>query len=181
MLLPVFEPAAASPAIQAPPNQKHGPSLDDGVNLLCHVALATASSLIATTGPSIANQDHLFRKKKIPLTFSNQVWGMRSVRKSVQRWPVDLCPHRTDAERCISYMLSPTPQPWDQAGRERLQLREKGCPRTRFGLGYATVLQWPFWSANARARGGISFGSAKVWEECSFPSQTWRAVKGPSL
>lgn len=50
---------------------------------------------------------------------------MRSVREGVQMWPVDLCPRRTDAERWVSYMLSPTPQPWDQAGRKCLQLREK--------------------------------------------------------
>lgn len=29
------------------------------------------------------------------------------------------------------------------------------------------------------AHGGQVSGFAKLWEECSFPSQVWRAVKGP--
>lgn len=168
---------AASPVIRAPPNLKHGRSLDDGVNLHRHVALATASSLIATTGPPMANQGHLFRKKD-PINLFQL-----GVRHEVCTWGC------ADVAWCWELHLlhviihSPTLRSsWTQVS----SAQRKGWPRTRFGLRCTTVLQWPLWTANRCARwggggGGFRLELAKVWEECSFPSQTWRTVKGPSL
>lgn len=98
---------------------------------------------------------------------------------------------RTDTESCISYFVSSTPLPWDQAGQKRLQLREKGRPfdKVFWLLGtWQCSGGWAWLYRNCGqfevltgAHGGQLLGYAKLWEECSFPRQLWRAVKGPSL
>lgn len=144
-------------------------------------------------GPKTVTIGHLLRKGFNASLFPSNYDLIRGMR-SVHRWPFildfALTVERTDTESYISYLViinSPTLRSsWTEVSSAQ---RQRPTFDKVFGLKCMTVFLWlsltlqklrPFWSADRSARGQV-FGFAKVWEECSFPSQVWHAVKGPSL
>lgn len=93
--------------------------------------------LHAIMSPQTITRGHLFGKRIQcePLPPNNkdsvsrhEVCTSCCVQMAFEVLDFALTVERTDTESCISYFVSSTPLPWDQAGQKRLQLREKGRP-----------------------------------------------------
>lgn len=104
-------------------------------NLYWHIMLASYFFIFTCNKRNKKSDERTpFEKKGFhkPFPFQLGLSSRHEVCTYCCGWPFNLrlalTVKRTDKESCISYLVSSTPLPWDQAGQKCLQRREKGQP-----------------------------------------------------
>lgn len=166
----------------------------DTANLYWHITLA---SFTCNNGPLNSNDRPPLEKRiqyqpfPFQLGLSFEAWGLYIL---LRRWPFNLrlrSHSRKDRYGELHLILGIINSPTLRSSWTKcLQRREKGRPLIKCsdsGMWQCSGgLAWLYRNGGhsevpTGVHGEQVLGFAKIWEECSFPSQVWHAVKGPSL